>query len=126
MNLHSIATDYTNQINPNISATLLKSTGYTTAADGTQTPNYAGSLTGMVQVQGINADDYVHINAMNQMPVLRSVWIVGNWAGVVRDTEAGGDILQFPMFPGGAVMSWNIIVVKEQWPEWTSVIVGLQ
>ena len=125
MNLHATASRFTQIINPDIFATLLRSTGYTTGTDGTRTPTY-DTFTGPIQVQGINDSDYVHINAMNQMSVLRSVWINGNWAGIVRNDEQGGDVLQFPMLAGGPVESWKVIVVKEAWPDWTSVIVCLQ
>ncbi|MFA6213383.1 MAG: hypothetical protein WC714_28360 [Candidatus Obscuribacterales bacterium] len=125
MNLHLMVRGLIGSINPDISATLKRSTGYTTGTDGTRVPAYT-TLTGMIQVQGINNSDLVHVNNLNQAAVLRSVWLHGNWAGVIRTDETGGDLLEFPMVPGGAVKTWKITTVKESWPDWTSVIVALQ
>ena len=125
MNLDATVGHVIGIINPDIPATLLRSTGYVTGTDGTQAGTY-DTLSGMIQVQGLCGTDYQHINNMTQMSVLRSVWILGNWAGVIRTEGTGGDIMQFPRVPGGNVESWKVITVKESWPDWSSVIVCLQ
>ena len=125
MNLHATVGRVVGIINPDIPATLLRSTGYTTGGDGTQAGTY-DTLSGMIQVQGLCGTDYQHINNMNQMSVLRSVWILGNWAGVIRTEEKGGDIMKFPRVPDGPVETWKVITVKEAWADWSSVIVCLQ
>jgi hypothetical protein len=63
---------------------------------------------------------------MNIQGVMRSVHIFGNIQGVVRIDQQGGDILQFPELPGGAIRNWKVIQVMETWPTWSRVLVALQ
>jgi hypothetical protein len=125
MNLHNIVRKAITTVNNDILATLERSNGFTTDAAGNVTPLYL-IYSGMVQVQGIDEGDYVHIANLEQQSVLRSVHLLGHWAGVIRAANEGGDLMKFPMFPGGAVMTWRVLVVKETWPDWCSVIVVLQ
>ncbi len=125
INLRAIANSAIQQINPNIIGTLLRSTGYTTQPGGKRAPTFA-TLTGEIQVQAIGAKDLEHMNFLNIQGVMRLVYIWGNWAGVVRADQKGGDILQFPQIPGSEVQDWRVVNVKETWPTWSSVIVVLQ
>lgn len=125
INLRAIANASIQQINPNITGTLLRSTGYTAQPGGKRVPTF-DTLTGDIQVQAIGAKDLEHMNFLNIQGVMRLVYIWGNWAGVVRADQKGGDILQFPQVPGGEVQDWRVVNVKETWPTWSSVIVVLQ
>jgi hypothetical protein len=125
MNLHNAVRGSIHVVNPEITATLLRSTGYTTGTDGKQTPTYS-TLTGSIQVQGLSGTDLRHMDSLNIQGVLRKVYINGNWAGVVRADSKGGDIMKFPQIPGAAVQDWRVIEVSETWPDWCSVIVCLQ
>lgn len=125
MNLHSIVRGAINAVNPDIQATLLRSTGYTTDAAGKQVPTFT-TLTGKIQVQAVGAKDLEHTDYLNIQGVMRSVYLLGNWAGLVRADQKGGDILQFPQVPGGEVQDWRVINVPETWPDWSRVIVWLQ
>lgn len=125
MNLHGLVRAAVSSVNPDITATLLRSTGYTTSASGKQIPTYT-QLSGKIQVQGVSAKDLEHTDNLNIQGVLRTVYLLGNWAGVVRADQKGGDIIKFPQMPGGTVQDWRVILPKEQWPEWSSVIVWLQ
>lgn len=125
MNLRQLANGVTQNINPNIPATWIQSTGYTTAADGKRTPTTSSS-TIQIQAQGLSASDMRHVDALNIEGVVRSVHMYGNVQGVVRADQKGGDILQFPEIPGGASRNWLIVQVMETWPEWSRVLVVLQ
>ena len=125
MNLRQLANGVTQNINPNISATWIQSTGYTTAVDGKRTP-ITSSSTIQIQAQGLSASDMRHVDALNIEGVVRSVHMYGNVQGVVRADQKGGDILQFPEIPGGTVKNWLIVQVMETWPEWSRVLVVLQ
>jgi len=125
MNLHSIVNSAIKRVNPDISATLKRSTGFTVETNGKQTPTYS-TLTGMIQVQATSGKDLEHMNNLNIQGVFRTVYLLGNWAGVVRTDSKGGDIMSFPQIPGGTVHNWKVINVKETWPDWSSVIVVLQ
>ena len=58
--------------------------------------------------------------------VMRSVYMYGNAAGVVRADNIGGDILIFPEIPNGSNRNWLITQVVETWSDWCHVIVTLQ
>lgn len=125
MNLHSIVRGAITSVNPDICATLLRSNGYVTGADGKQVPVFL-SFSGRIQVQGVSGKDLEHTDYLNIQGVLRTVYLVGNWAGVVRADQKGGDIMKFPQVPGAAVQDWRVVSIKETWPNWCSVIVWLQ
>lgn len=125
MDIRQIANSAIQITNPNISVTWLRSTGYTTGTDGTRTPTTTSS-TVEAQVQGLSAQDLQHVDALNIEGVKRSVHMYGDVQGVVRADQKGGDILQFPEVPGGAVRNWRVISVMETWPTWARVIVALQ
>jgi hypothetical protein len=124
MNLHGIVRSAITSVNPDIQATLLRSDGYVTAAGGKQVPKFQ-MFSGKIQVQGVSAKDLQHTDFLNIQGVLRTVYLLGNWAGVVRD-QKGGDIMKFPQIPGAAVQDWRVVSIKETWPDWCSVIVNLQ
>lgn len=125
MNLHAIASPVISAVNPMISVIWLQSTGYTTNAAGARTPTTT-STTVQGQVQALSATDLRHIDGLNITGVLRSVYLYGNVAGIVRVDQQGGDILQFPEVPGGAMRNWLVNQVMETWPDWCRVIVTLQ
>ena len=126
MNLHSVVRGAIRSVNPDISATLLRSAGYTTDATGKQIPAYAAPLTSNVQVQGVGGRDLQHMDALNIQGVMRKVYLYGNWQGVVRADLKGGDLMQFPQVPGSAVQSWKIVTVIETWPDWCKLSVVMQ
>jgi hypothetical protein len=120
-----IANQVSQVTNPNISVTWLKSTGYTTSASGARTPTTTSQVIS-AQVQGLSSEDLKHTDGLNIQGVMRSVHIFGNVQGVVRIDQQGGDILQFPELPGGAIRNWKVIQVMETWPTWSRVLVALQ
>lgn len=126
MNLHQIVRGAIGAINPEISATLLASTGYAIAPGGKRTAAYTAYEGVMIQVQAVAGKDLEHVNNLNLQGVLRSVHLNGNWNGVVRPDGKGGDIMQFPLTAGGTLRDWLIVNVVESWPDWTHVIVQLQ
>ena len=125
MNLHDIVRGAITTVNPDIQAMLRRSTGYTVDTDGTQVPQY-DEMTGTAQVQGIDPKDLVHVNNLNIQGNLRTVYLYGNWFGIVRAGEQGGDILVFPAVKGGENCEWLVVVQKEVFPDWCSVIVCQQ
>lgn len=125
IDVHALANSAIQQINADITATLLRSNGYTTLPSGKQVPAFL-TFSGPIQVQGVSAADLRHIDNLNIQGVLRTVYLLGNWAGVVRADQKGGDIMKFPQVPGAAVQDWLVVSIKETWPQWCSVIVNLQ
>lgn len=124
MNLHGITRAYITQVNPDIDATLIKSTGYT-VINYKQTPTY--SVTPVrIQVQGVKPSTLQHMDALNIQGVLRQVHMYGNTAGVVRPDGTGGDLMNFPQAPGSAAQTWKVVAVLETFPDWCSLVVQLQ
>lgn len=125
INVRAIANRSIQTVNGDISATLLRSNGFTTEPGGVRTPKFL-TFTGLIQVQGVSAKDLEHIDFLNIQGVLRTVYLRGNWAGVVRADQKGGDIMKFPQIPGADIQDWRVVSIKETWPDWCSVIVNLQ
>lgn len=125
MNLHHIVRGAINAVNPDINVGLRRSTGYTVATDGEQIPTY-DTLSGPGQVQALGSEDLRHVAAANLQSVDRKVYLYGNWMGVVRADQKGGDILTFSQIPGAAAQDWKVVTVFETWPDWCAVGVVLQ
>jgi hypothetical protein len=125
MNLLALANTVITSVNPNIPVVWIQSSGYTTDAAGKRVSSTT-STTIQAQVQGISASDLRHVDNLGIEGVKRSVHMFGNVQGVVRADQKGGDILQFPEIPGGAVRNWRVVNVMETYPDWSRVLVVLQ
>jgi len=125
MNLRGLANKYTRLTNNNIQVNWVQSTGYVTDSAGKRVPTTI-TLTVEAQVQALSTSDLKHIDGLNITGVMRTVYLYGNAAGVVRADQIGGDILRFPEVPNGTIRNWLITQVVETWPDWCHVIVTLQ
>jgi len=125
MNLHSVVRGAVTTVNPDTTCTLKRSTGYTTGTNGKQVPNYT-TTTGPANVQATGGRDVERMNNLGFQGVFRTLYLYGNWQGIVRVDQKGGDLFLFPQEPGGAVCTWKAASVKETWPDWCGVIVILQ
>ena len=125
MNLRGLANKYTRLTNNNIQVNWVQSTGYVTDSAGKRVPTTI-TLTVDAQVQALSTSDLKHIDGLNITGVMRTVYLYGNAAGVVRADQIGGDILRFPEVPNGTIRNWLITQVVETWPDWCHVIVTLQ
>lgn len=125
INVRGMANSAVQVVNANITIPLLRSNGYTVGANGKQVPTY-DTFSGPAQVQALGPKDLQHVNALNLQNVSRKVYLYGNWMGVVRADEKGGDILTFPQITGGADQQWKVVTVFETWPTWCAVGVVLQ
>ncbi len=120
MNLHQIVSNAIGSVNPFITATLLRSTGYTTNPDGSRTPIYDTIASVPVQVQALSTDDLKQIEGLNIQGAKNAVYLNGNWFGVVRVGKQGGDLLKF------GDQTWLAVTVLENWESWTKLAVVLQ
>jgi hypothetical protein len=125
MMLRSIVNGAIQGINQDSTVAWVQSTGYTTASDGTRTPNQVSQAM-QANVQALNGTDLRHMDGLNVQGVMRSVYLYGDVEGIVRAQGKGGDLLQFPMTPGGTMQNWLVTQVMETWPTWARVIVTLQ
>lgn len=125
MNLRGMVNKYTQLTNPNVFINWIQSTGYTTDNTGRRTPTSV-TLSVEAQIQALSTSDLEHTDGLNITNVMRTVYLYGNAAGVVRADNIGGDILVFPEIPNSSNKNWLITKVVETWPEWSKVIVSLQ
>ena len=125
MNPRAIANRFTQITNKNIPVNWIQSTGYVTDDAGKRVPTTI-TLSVQAQIQALSSTDLKHIDGLNITGVMRSVYMYGNVAGVVRADQIGGDILVFPEVPNGCNKNWLVTQVMETWPDWCRVIVTLQ
>jgi hypothetical protein len=121
VNLHGIVAGAIGAVNPQVGATLRRSTGYSTAADGTRIPLYETFANVTCQVQELTQRDLAQVEGIVNQGSSRAVYLNGRWRGAIRVAAVGGDILQLA---DGTV--WLVTAVPEQWPDWTKLIVTLQ
>jgi hypothetical protein len=129
MNLLGLVRGVITTVNPDTPATLLQSTGYATASDGSRTPTYS-STTQQVQVQALSAREIQHLDGLNITGVLRKVFLNGDWRSVYRPGNAGGDKFQFaaatPVPINLRGTTWLVVQVLETWPDWCSLAIQQQ
>lgn len=127
MHLRRLVRGAVNAVNRDQQIGWLASTGYTiNATTGVSTPAYAALQNQWAQIQPVPTDQLGHLEQLNIQGVLRQVYLKGAVASAVREDGTGGDLLQFPELPGGAMRTWLVMLVPEQWPDWCLVIVRLQ
>jgi hypothetical protein len=126
VNLHGIVSGAIATINPFVLATLNRSAGYTTAADGKRTPVYSIVPNISVQVQALTYGDLQQLDGLNIQGVRRAVYLNGAALAVVRPLQTGGDLFVFPSgtLPEGT--TWLVAHVLEEWPDWYKVAITLQ
>lgn len=71
-------------------------------------------------MQELSSTDLRQVDAINIQGILKSAYLNGNFNGVNRPDQKGGDIL----IVNG--QQWLVVKVPELWPEWCRVIVNLQ
>ena len=128
MNLHGLVVGVINAVNPNVIASVQRSTGYTTGDDGKRTPTYT-TFSVSVQPQALTFTDITQLEGLNIQGIRRKIYLntaTGDVEGLVRAQQRGGDVLTFPAgtFPEGNV--WLAAHVLEHWPDWEAIALTLQ
>lgn len=119
MNLHGIASGAIGTINPFVPGTIKVSTGYTTSGSGTRTPTYSETAVS-VQLQALGYKDLQHIDGLNLQGVVKAAYVNGNFNGVNRPRQQGGDLLII------GSDTWLIVQPLEEWPDWCKFVINLQ
>lgn len=123
MNLHNIASGYISAVNPWIAGTYKQSTGYTTLDDGSRVPTYATTSV-QIQMQALTYRDLTQISGLNINGEARAMYCTGDFEGVNRSVNRGGDVI---ILPDSSV--WLIVHVLENWSTtsgWTKFAVVRQ
>lgn len=121
MNLHNIVSGAIAAINPMVTASIRVSSGATTNDDGTRVPTYADPVNVPAQVQSLQYQDIIKLAGLNIQGARNKIYLNGNWNGLVRRDNKGGDLITMP---DGSV--WLVAVVLENWADWTCVAVTAQ
>lgn len=120
INLRSMANRLTSGVNPNVTATLLVSTGYATDASGLQVPTYAAPETVTLQVQALTQKELQHLDKLNITNGQAGVFVDRQLNSANRSTGSGGDVFQFPDSPSIPTdlrgSEWLVVAVLEGWP----------
>lgn len=129
MNLRAIANRATQRINPNVSATIMRSDGYTTDDDGKRVPKFT-PLPLQVQVQPASTGDIQKLEALNIQGVHRVIYISAEVEAMIRVDKKGGDQIIFEagiMPEDDQKTRWIISVVLEVWGhDWRKCAITLQ
>lgn len=125
MNLHGIVSGAIGTVNPFVLATVQRSTGYTTNADGLRTPTYT-TFEISAQVQSLTYTDLVKLDSLNITGIRRAMYVSGDVEGIIRAGQQGGDLVIFPdgTLPEGN--TWLCAYVLEHWAPWVKVALTLQ
>lgn len=120
MDLRGIANAGSSVVNPNTTVTVRRSTGYTIGAGQRQVPSYADPVTGPAQVQALSAADIKQIENLNIQGTIKSIYLRGVLAGVVRPDGQGGDLVEWEG------KTWLVCRIFESWPTWTKACIVRQ
>lgn len=96
LNLRGIANRAIQPVNPNVYATILRSTGYTIDGSGNRTPTF-DTIYASVQVQSVSYSDRAQLDGLNIQGVSRIVYLSADVVGVIRIQQKGGDQIIFPL-----------------------------
>ncbi|HDT4930479.1 TPA: hypothetical protein QHR04_004485 [Enterobacter kobei] len=119
MNLHQIVRGAITTVNPDVPGVLKVNSGFTTAPGGKRVQSYT-DVDVMAQMQELSSTDLKQVDAINVQGILQSVYLNGNFNGINRPNQKGGDILTVDG------QEWLVVKVPELWPDWCRVIVNLQ
>lgn len=119
MNLHQIVRGPITRVNPDVPGVLRVYTGRTILPGGKPAPDYS-DLDVTVQMQSLSSTDLKQVDAINIQGILQSAYLNGNFNGVNRPEQKGGDML----IVGGK--TWLVVKVVELYPDWCHLIVNLQ
>jgi hypothetical protein len=123
MSIRSAVVGFTSVVNPQQVASIEVSNGYTTGADGTQTPTYT-TVTGLVDVQGLVEREYAtleHTAGFNMNAVNRKMFAYGSINMALRASGKGGDLIQLGVAPN--ITTWKVVRIFETWPDWCAVVI---
>ena len=117
IDLFTVARNQVDVINAPVLVTISRSTGYTTANDGTRTPTYT-TITGIkADVQPMTNKDLHQVDGLNMGGEKSAIYLSGELLGVLRAGQNGGDVIEFPN--GNKYL---VVLVLEQWDrQWVKV-----
>ena len=120
MNLQGIVSGVISSVNPQVPGQMLVSTGYATDDSGSRAPTYAPSVPVSVQLQPLSYKGLHQVDGLNLTGIVKEAYVNGNFEGVNRGAQKGGDLLVID------TETWLIVQPLEEWPDWCLFIVNKQ
>lgn len=120
MNLHTIVAPAIGTVNPFIDATIRVNEGWAVDENYNQVPGYSDPIEVKIQRQALSQKDLAHVANMGIQGVMVSLYVEGDYQGVIRDDGTGGDLFNFDD------KEWLVVAVPESWKNWCRVIVCQQ
>lgn len=118
MNLLSATMPATAAVLPPVTLSLRHSTGWAPGPTGKQQPAYAAPVSGQGSFQPMSQAALAKIDGLDQQGRYRRIYLFGQWFGVVRAAQLGGD---FVTHPDGTF--WLVVKEMEMYAGyWTSVL----
>lgn len=118
MNLHQRVSGIIARVNPMLTITVRRSTGFTQNADFTRVPSYS-TATMLGQVQALTSAELAQVDGLNIQGEKLALYVNGNLAGVSRPDNTGGDLVTLP-----DASVWLCVCTLENWNRmdgWTKV-----
>jgi hypothetical protein len=120
VNLHGIVSGVIGAVNPFVPGQMKISNGYTKDSTFKQVPAFLEPFDVSIQLQALTYSDLQHIDGLNIQGIVKSAYVEGNFNGVNRPRQQGGDYL---LLSGE---TWKIVKVVEEWPDWCKFVINLQ
>lgn len=110
MNLNAIVGPIVGSVNDWVTIAIQPSQGYNTAPDGDREPAYGPTQFVLAQMQALTYTDLTQVSGLNITGERRAIYVNGDYQGVVRSSQEGGDIVTLP---DGTV--WLLVYQLENW-----------
>ena len=120
MNLHQLVRGVVGAVNPDISVSVMPSTGSTEDDTGRSIPSYGTTIQTTGQKQPVTGRDIERFQQQNIQGVTCKMHLNGNYEGLFRVLGKGGDLLQFEG------RTYLVASVMERWPDWCCVALTMQ
>ncbi|WP_447876934.1 hypothetical protein [Serratia fonticola] len=120
MNLHGIVSGVIGAVNPFVPGQMKVSNGYIKDSAFKQVPAFLEPFDVSIQLQALTYSDLQHIDGLNIQGIVKSAYVQGNFNGVNRPRQQGGDYL---LLSGE---TWKIVKIVEEWPDWCKFVINLQ
>lgn len=123
LNLHNIVASAIGAVNPHQTVVLRRFAGWGTDGSGERQALYLPPVAVLAQVQPLPQDKLQFVNAEQNSAIWRQMYLQGDWQGLSRAGESGGDLVYWGGF------EWIINPVSEAWGQlagWTLIVVQAQ
>jgi hypothetical protein len=123
VNLHQRVSGIIARVNPMLTITVRRSTGFTKNADYTRVPTTT-TETMLGQVQALTSAELAQVDGLNLQGEKLALYVNGNLAGVSRPDNTGGDLVTLP--DGSAWLVLQQIENFNRTAGWTKVAIVRQ